>query len=1254
LTAFCNHATSFKRFLPFWIVALADGEPEVLAMTRSFTRDMALWLLMCGTLTLAIPLRAVVLWSDLGATLAHETGAGSDILGGAVKRNDTSSDTLYFKFHVDPLSDVSTELYSAAFQLFEGNEERLALGNSLKAWAYSAFNTAETGVSNDFSGDFDLLSSRHESVGLGSFRNYELPRRGIERTIVFKVQYIPGGDDLVTVWLNPDLAAGVTEASQADTLTTRFTANASFDEVRLRHGGGGGGWTFSDMAIATSFNDFVTARNAESNDTLRLTFQTWQREQGLPQNSVRALAQTRDGYLWIGNDDGLARFDGVRFVSFGISEGLSSGPVSGLFGDSRGALWIGTVGGGLTRRRDGQFTTYTIHDGLPSDSITALAEDNEGRLWIGTEAGLAICENGHLTTLAAAGEFSGRAISTLFKDRRGTMWLGARGAGVFHFLGGKFMPVTDPSVDDLLKDPHCVLVDQSVRIWIGAGDDFVLCREGDQWHRYRIPRHLTRPYVSALAEESDGTVWAGSVSEGLFQFKGGKLTAFNANSGLADNFVESLLVDRENNLWVGTGAGLNRLRRGNLSVLGQSEGLGYGAVQGLAEISPGVIWAGKPSDGLYQWEGRVFNRLDADLSRRYPEVNSLLTARDGSCWAACVRGLLHFENPKSDAAEIEQPALVGENVISLTEDRAGVIWAGTREGQLWQRRGGIWMTPANFSQPHAITSMTQDADGSMWLGTGGGGLYRFKDGVRAHFDRSGGLLSNLIRTLYRDAQGALWIGTAGGGLCRWRDGRMTSFTTREGLPDNTISQILEDDADRLWLGSNRGIACVRKRDLEELAAGKVAITYPRVFGRAEGMLSEECTGGFFPAGLKIKSGQLWFSTLKGIVVVNPRLNATDVPAPKVVLEEVLVDGVLSPDFRLQSSTNDPGNALEPKPGVLHIPPGKHRLELRYTGPSFNAPERVRFRYRLEGLDQDWVEAGANRSVTYPYVPPGEYRFRVIACNGDGAWNESGAEISLNVLPHFWQTWWFIGLAAVGFVALVGSAIRYVERRKHQRRLAQLEQERALERERARIAQDLHDDLGSSLARISLLSGLVRADKENPAQVETHAGKIFQSADQTVRALEEIVWAVRPGSDTLQSLVEYIAHFANELFEGNPTRCRLDLPHDLPALALPPDVRHNIFLIVKEALTNALKHAGAKEVRVQAKAAGSTIEIVVEDDGKGFAPSITPAADKRNGLGNMRQRAATMGGQLDLQSAPGSGTSVRLTVNLALDRTNGRA
>jgi ligand-binding sensor domain-containing protein/signal transduction histidine kinase len=1229
---------------------MAEGRPGLISKLRSLVCLVAV-----VAATGSSSSHAVVLWSDFGATLAHETETGTDILGRAVKRNDSSRDTLFFKFHVNPLSDVSTEEYFAAFQLFEGASERLAVGNSLKAWAYSAFNTAQTGPSNNVPGDFDLNSSRPESPRAGVFFSYELPRRGYERTIVFKVQYVPGGDDQVTVWLNPDLTEGASETNQLPSLTTTFTANAAFDEIHLRHGGGGGGWTFSDMAIATSFGDFVAGGSSDPGGTLvnavnrgqSLTFRSWQREQGLPQNSVRALAQTRDGYLWIGSDDGAARFDGIRFVSFGLREGWRSGSVRVLFEDSGRALWLGTFNGGLIRYQDGQFTVFGAKDGLPSDTICALAEDNDGRLWVGTEAGLAVWQDGRFAPWPAAAGFRGKPITVLFKDRHGDMWLGATGAGVFRFLENKFLPLADAAVEGLLQDPHCLLRDHIGRIWVGAGDDFVLCRDGDQWRRYRIPRHLARPYVSALAEEPDGTVWAGSVSEGLFQFKAGKIAAVSASSGLSDNSVEALLVDREGNLWVGTGGGLNRVRRSSLSVFGQNEGLGYGPIQGLAEISPGVVWVGKPSDGLYRWEGRDFSRLATNaLSERHAESIALLVSRDGSCWAGGGRGLWHFQNPIANTGEAEVPALNGLNVIALTQDRDGGLWAGTREGAVWRQSHGHWAKQTNYSQSHPVTALVQDAQKAMWIATEGAGLYRFRDQGRTHFGRGGRLLSDWIRTLYLDAEGTLWIGTAGGGLNQWRDDRMATFTTHEGLPDNTISQILEDNAGQLWLGSNRGIACVNKRDLEDLAAHKISVIYPRVYGRTDGMPSEECTAGVFPAGLKTKSGRLCFPTLKGIVVADSQVQTSDAPAPAVVLEEILIDGVPAKVQRrpqLPASGRGHNPTRSSPEHELRVGPGNHRLELLYTGISFASPERVRFRYRLEGLDPDWVEAGTRRAAFYSYVPPGEYRFRVIACDSGGAWNEAGASLALVVLPHLWQARWFIVLASLALLGTVGGAVRIVERRNHQRRLRKIEEERTLERERARIAQDLHDDLGSSLTRISLLSDLAKADKDQPNLVAVHAQKISQSAHQTVRALEEIVWALRPGSDSLQSLVEYIAHFASEQFEGNSARCRLDLPHDLPAVALPPEMRHNIFLVVKEALTNALKHAGAREVRIHAKADTNTLEIGVADDGHGFDPGVPKAGNRRQGLGNMHRRAEAMGGTLTLHSQPGKGTTVTLTV-----------
>jgi ligand-binding sensor domain-containing protein/signal transduction histidine kinase len=1211
----------------------------------------------------ATPAGAVILWNDPDTTLVHENGAGTDILGGAVKRDDSANDTLYFKFHVEPLSDTNSEEYMAAVELFEGDTERLGIGNAMKAWAYSAFFHAdETGETNHLADYIDLHSSKPESGTDGNSGSYQYPRRGIGVTIVFKVQYVPGEDDLVTVWLNPDLGPGANEAYQPDRLTTRFNANASFDEIRLRHAGGGDGWSFSDLAIATSFSDFVDVSSAKPNaatsggDARVFSFQSWQKEQGLPQSPVRALVQTHDGYLWVGSDDGLARFDGLRFVAYGVQEGIKCGPVSALFEDSRDALWIGSTDSGLSRWQNNQLATYTMRDGLPANSITALAEDGAGRLWVGTEAGLMLWQNGQPSLLKAAETFKGQRITVLSKDREGQMLVGVKGAGVFRYAKDKFVPLTKDSSEELLKDPHCLLMDATGRTWVGVGEDFVLCQDGERWHRYRMPRSQIKSPVNTLAAEPDGTFWAGSAVGGLFQFKEDKFVAIPAASGLAGSRVESLLTDREGSLWVGTDAGLNRLRRKSLFTLSQSEGLGFGAVQGLAEVSPGVVWAGKPNDGLYRWDGKSFSRLSAaGLSPHDSQITSLLVARNGFCWVATTNSLLLYKDPVAAADEVRVIKAAPPSIISLAEDRDGALWVGTREGKIWQLRENKWLALANFSQTNAVTTIVTVPDGSMWLGTDGNGLYRLINGGIQHIDRRDGLLSDAVRTLYLDAQGTLWIGTADEGLGRWRDGRIASFTTREGLPDNDISQILEDDAGRLWLGSSGGIACVNKDRLEEIATGKIHATYPQIFALAEGMLSEECSGGFCPAGLKTQSGLLWFSTLKGVAVVNPRVLATATIMPNTVLEEVLVDGV--PDPMLHVPVPKPERDGQPGTGssqveTLRITPGKHRVEFRYTGLSFDAPELMRFRYRLEGLDNDWVDAGTRRTAFYSYLPPGDYRFRVAACNRDGVWNENESGLELTVLRHFWQTWWFILLTGFGLIFLVVVTVRIVEKRKLHRRLKLLEQERALERERTRIAQDLHDEMGAKLCRISFLSEHARRGELAPGELQDQISSISDASREVLHSLDEIVWAVNPQNDTLEHVASYIGQYAQDYFQMTGIQCELDIPAQLPPHPLSSHMRHHLFLATHEALTNILKHSGATHATISMVSGNAAFEIKISDNGKGFNASIIesksgppPAGVPGDGLVNMRRRLAEIGGQCRIESAPGQGTNIRFVISL---------
>jgi ligand-binding sensor domain-containing protein/signal transduction histidine kinase len=1209
------------------------------------------------------PAQAVVLWTDTDTTLVHENGLGVDLLGGAVKRDKSANDTLYFKFHVDPLSDKDTEEYFAAFELFEGNEERLGIGNALKAWAYSAFFRAnETGDTNGASGYLDLHSLKPEPTAGGTSGSYEYPRRGLGATIVFKVQFVPGEDDLVTVWLNPDLGPGANEVYQPEGLTTRFNANANFDEIRLRHSGLGGGWNFSDLAIATSFSDFVDVSSARPNGAApwiadgsrAFTFQSWPREHGLPQNTIHALAQSRLGYVWIGGDDGIVRFDGLRFVSFGLQEGISTGPVSALLEDSRGALWVGSSNRGLGRWQNNHFTVFHPRDGLPSNAILTLAEDADGQLWIGTDAGLAIEHDGRLAPPSGADSFRGRPVTVLFKDPQGQMWVGIQGLGIFQYDHNQFFPLIAGSFQELLKEPHCLLIDRAGRMWIAAGEDSVLCREGQNWLRLRVPRNLAKSYISSLAEEADGTLWAGSAGGGLVQFRDGRPLAIPAASALSGKMVGALLADQEGKLWVGTEAGLNRLHRTTLGALSQSEGLGIGAAQGLAEVSPGVIWVAKPNDGLYRWDGKGFNRLSADgLSQHDSQITALLVTHDGFCWVATTNSLLLYKDPVATADEVQVMKPAKPEVISLAEGPDGSLWLGTRQGKLWRLHSQEWLAQTNLAQTSAITAILPDRNGSVWIGTAGNGLFRLANGAWQHLDSRAGLSSDSIRTLYLDAQGTLWIGTADQGLSWWRDGHCFHFTSLQGLPDDTISQILEDDTGRLWLGTSRGIVCVEKHRLDELAAGRLAAVVPKLFGRGDGMLSEECTGGFCPAGLKTKSGLLWFSTLKGVVVVNPRAQIGAPEPSKVVLEEIRVDGVPEPSFQAAECKPPAGEkSSQPAVAALRIRPGRHRVEFDFTSVNFEAPDAIHFRYRLEGLDSDWVDAGTRRTALYSYLPPGDYRFHLAVASNEGAWTDTETGLQLIVLRNFWQTWWFDTLVGLGLIMAIIGSVRFVEKKKLQRRLKLYEQERALERERARIAHDLHDEMGAKLCRISFLSEHARRGELPPAELRDQITSISTASREVLHSLDEIVWAVNPQNDTLEHVGSYIGQYAEEYFQMTGIQCELDIPTQLPPYALSSQTRHQLFLATHEALTNILKHSGAARARISMRFGEAEFEIKITDNGKGFQVPANDAKNSRpapppsgDGLTNMYQRLAEIGGRCFIESAPGRGTTIRFLISL---------
>lgn len=998
---------------------------------------------------------------------------------------------------------------------------------------------------------------------------------------------------------------------------------------------------------------------------------SWQAEHGLPQNTVTCLVQTRDGYLWLGTFNGLARFDGVRFVVFGAhnTPELKSNRILTLLEDSQGGLWIGTEGGGVTRWHAGRFTTFTVWEGLAHDIVQCLGEDAAGRVWAGTLAGLSCWRENKLSPLEPGERLLEGPVRAAATDARGRCG----------FLFGNTVGWLESGRLATELPPAAAEGKAAVGLHRGPSGTVWLFGEGllAPLSAAKAPTNLwpltiePEVQVQAMLESANGDLWIGTRSGQLRRWRAGRWVAISNLGEVGQHPVRCLGEDREGNLWAGTdGGGLVRLKPRRLTTVGLRDGLANEFILSLAEDGRGGVWLGANCGGIMHWSGGTPQPWTADGALKPNAcVGPLLRTRDGSLWIGTFgEGLIQWKDGKATRFG-RSHGLPDPTILSLFEDRDGRLWIGTYEAGLFRHHEGAFQnfTAKDGFPARIITAIAQDQDGDLWIGSNGMGLYRYANGKFSLYSRRESWGGDFIRTLLVDADGALWIGTGGNGLTRMKDGWFHTLTARNGLGDDVVSQILEDDFGHLWVGSNRGISRVSKRAFEDFAAGRSSAVAVVAYGKSEGMESLECTGGFHPAGLKAPDGTLWFSTVKGAVMIKPASlvetgvkhqeaasRSFNVVPPPVVIEEVWVDGerfpAVSDEAPAVSDARTSRSGAAPSAGRLRVHPDYKRLEIRYTALSYTAPEKVRFRFRLEGLDTDWVEAGESRAAHFGKLPPGDYRFRVIACNNDGVWNERGAALAFTLRPHLWQTRWFFAGTIAAAAGLVAGAIRLRERRKMRRELERLERQHAIEKERRRIAQDMHDELGSRLAKLSFLSELARESIHRPAEAGQRIDTIANISRAVLATLDEIVWVVNPQNDTLEHLAAYVGEYVQQFFQTTPIKCEVQMPMSLPAHPLAAEVRHHLFLAVQEALANVIKHARATHVRVTMTLRDHGFSILVEDDGCGFivASPAAPGAVSpvpRNGLANMRRRLGEIGARFQIESREGGGTKVMFDLPL---------
>ncbi len=993
-----------------------------------------------------------------------------------------------------------------------------------------------------------------------------------------------------------------------------------FFSMRRLFGWIGLGWALSGLAGTavgmTGRNEFIT--------------RLWLMEDGLPHNNVEAVAQTPDGYLWVGTSAGLARFDGARFVVFDgtTTPELGHSYIRALCLRRDGRLWIGTTAGTLSWLEAGKFTAVTLPVTAPPGNILCLYEDGAGVLWVGTEAGLwRYAENAwtHYTTAQGLGHNAVRALG----EFDGQLVVGTD-AGVSGWHAGRFTALTPPGEGPAYYT-RALWTDRAGTLWLGFRYGLGRLTKAREFTLFARRDGLPDENETALFEDQRNNLWIGSMG-GLARWREGTFRVTQQTDGSAFGRVRCLFEDREGSLWVGTRDGLCQLRPRRFQTYSTSDGLAHNNVMSVLEDRQGTLWCTMWGGGLASLRGDVVrNHTKEDSPPNGLSTDNLLAVFEDGNGDLLVGqdyegGVFALRDGRFTLPYPARTNLTDQATRVIHRDRAGRLWFGLNSGLV------LWDTQEKFLAGAVVRDVVEDPAGDLWVASSRGIWRR----VHAEFEPITTTDSNWRQRpscLWWDAGGDLWWGTDGAGLRRRRaNGVVTEYTVKHGLFSDQVGEVLEDDFGWLWFGSTAGIFRVRARDFDDLDAGRIGALRCIPYGREDGLVTVQCNDFAKPAAWKSRDGRLWFATIKGLAVIHPAAERTLRPnPPPVVIEEVVANKqVLAPGG----------------PEGLHIPPGRGDVAIHYTGLSLQVPERVRFRYRLVEQDADWIEAGNRRAVYYSSLPPGKYRFEVTAGNRDGSWNETGATLTFVLQPYFWQTWWFAGLLLVGLVGAVGGTARFVTRRRMQRKLARLEQQNAVERERARIARDMHDELGAKLTRISFQGALAQRRITSPAEAGGHIAVMSQTARELVTSLDQIVWAVDPENDSLEHLANYICRYAGEFLADSPLRCEFAIPAALPPCRLSTEVRHNLFLAVKEALNNALKHSGGTRLTLAIVVRPGAFEIEVADDGRGLPPDpaaaeISPRAGR--GLGNLRERLHSIRGECVITSAPGQGTRIRLVV-----------
>ncbi len=950
-------------------------------------------------------------------------------------------------------------------------------------------------------------------------------------------------------------------------------------------------------------------------------------DQGMGSSYIYDLLEDKNGNIWLGTDGaGISKYNGVTFSHYGKPEGLSSNTVISLLLDKNGRMWIGTEDG-LNSFDGANFTQFK--EALAGKKINCIVQDKKSNVWFGTSVGLVSYDGKRFLNYSVKEGLPSDTVTACIEDRKGNMWFGTN-SGAVKFDGAYF---THYSMKDGLpyNSISSILEDALGNIWISTGKGFVKF-DGNSFTHYTEKEGLSANVVWTMSKDRNGNIWIGTSFGGINKYDGKSFTHFNLAQGLSNNKVRAILEDHSGNIWFGTdGGGINKLNDAGFSYLSQNEVLANNRVRPIIKDKSGNIWFGTEGRGIGKYDAENFagssenfSYFDKKGSANFLGQRSLMQDAMGNIWIGAIKGNIVSFNGQLFTTYPSENGNYENTVFDIKQDGQGNIWFAKRYDGVSKYNGQYF---TRYSEKEGLPcqkvfAIQEDKKGNLWFGTDGGGLSKY-DGTRLiNYTEKEGLFAKNVTSILEDKKGNIWLGTLGTGMCRFDGKSFTYYTSKEGLSNNYVWSLIEDSAGHIWAGTDKGL-----NRLIPLNSKYVIYNY----GLQDGLKALDFN---LHSACIDNNNRIWWGTGKNIVTKDlnrpfKQNHVGSVMLNYVEINERFYDYRNLPDSFSKKISFSNVAPFSNCPNNLVVDYDQNHFTFHFSAIDWLAPDKIKYSYRMVGLDDNWSRPANEPMADYRNLSHGSYQFQVRAIGQSQVWTEPFT-YNFTISPAWWQTWWFkifVILVMLAMLFFIGRFIYFYQLRKQR---TAMEKQLAVELERQRISAEMHDDIGAGLSGIRLLTEITKhkvKDEQAAAEVE----KIYQSVGDISSKMKEVIWSLNTENDDLQNLISYLQKQARQMMENYPGSFTITMPEQIPDIKIGGEIRRHIYLAVKEALHNIIKHSGADKVKLIIDCEDKLV-IKVSDNGKGM--NTGESRNSGNGLKNMKKRMQEIDGKFSVENKDG--------------------